>query len=166
MGNLTLRRKAFVDEYLKDYNATRAAIRAGYSERSAAVTGSRLLRNANVLKTIQSNIMGPDEAALQITDIARGDMGDFLDISSMAFHVDLDKAKEARLTKLIQKVKMRTTTTINKDGVETETHDIEIALYDKLSALEKIGKLHKMFTEIIEHSGTVFVDFGEDVKKL
>jgi len=165
-GKLTHKQQAFVTEYLKDYNATQAAIRVGYSGHTAKQQGSRLLTNADVLAAIQSNIMGQDEAALQITDIARGDMGDFLDIGSMAFSVDLNKAKEAGKTKLIQKVKMRTTTTLNKDGVETETHDIEISLYDKLSALEKIGKLHKMFTERIEHTGTVFVDFGEDTNKL
>jgi len=165
-GKLSHKQQAFVSEYLKDYNATQAAIRAGYSERSAAVTSSRMLRKANILDAIQANIMGRDEAALQITDIARGDMGDFLDITSMAFQVDLNKAKEAGKTKLIQKVKMRTTTTLNKDGVETETHDIEISLYDKLSALEKIGRLHKMFTDRIEHTGTVFVEFGEDTNRL
>jgi len=152
-GKLSHKQQAFVSEYLKDYNATQAAIRAGYSERSAAVTSSRMLRKANILDAIQSNVMSREEVTLQLTDIARGDMGDFLDISSMAFQVDLNKAKEADKTKLIQKVKMRTTTTLNKDGVETETHDIEISLYDKLSALEKIGKFHKIFADRVEYSG-------------
>ena len=38
----------FVQEYLKDTNATQAAIRAGYSANGAKVQGSRLLTNANV----------------------------------------------------------------------------------------------------------------------
>lgn len=38
--NLTPKRERFVDEYLVDLNATQAAIRAGYSARSAEVTGS------------------------------------------------------------------------------------------------------------------------------
>jgi len=45
---LTPRQKCFVGEYLLDLNATKAAIRAGYSEKSAEVTGSRMLRNAKV----------------------------------------------------------------------------------------------------------------------
>jgi phage terminase small subunit len=40
---LSVKRRAFVDEYLVDLNATQAAIRAGYSRRSACTLGSRLL---------------------------------------------------------------------------------------------------------------------------
>ena len=42
---LSAKRAAFVVEYLVDHNATQAAIRAGYSERSAKMTGSRLMTN-------------------------------------------------------------------------------------------------------------------------
>ena len=42
----------FVAEYLIDHNATQAAIRAGYSERSAKEQASRLLTNANVVAAI------------------------------------------------------------------------------------------------------------------
>ena len=43
----------FCREYLIDLNATQAAIRAGYSERTAKSQGSRLLTNANVLARIK-----------------------------------------------------------------------------------------------------------------
>jgi len=46
--SLTLKQPRFVAEYLKDLNATQAAIRAGYSRKTAEVQGSRLLRNALV----------------------------------------------------------------------------------------------------------------------
>ncbi len=42
----------FVDEYLIDQNATRAAIDAGYSANSARSQGSRLLTNADIVRTI------------------------------------------------------------------------------------------------------------------
>ena len=45
---LTPKQAKFVREYLKDSNGKAAAIRAGYAEGSAKVTGSRLLTNANV----------------------------------------------------------------------------------------------------------------------
>jgi phage terminase small subunit len=47
------RRKRFIAEYLKDSNATQAAIRAGYSRRSAATEGMRLLRNAEIVSAIR-----------------------------------------------------------------------------------------------------------------
>ena len=45
---LRLRQRRFVDEYLVDLNATQAAIRAGYSERTARFQAARLLTNANI----------------------------------------------------------------------------------------------------------------------
>lgn len=48
MSKLTPKQRRFVEEYLVDLNATQAAIRAGYSARSADVTGSRLLANAKI----------------------------------------------------------------------------------------------------------------------
>ena len=49
---LTAKEERFCQEYIIDYNATKAAIRAGYKEKSAAVQGSRLLKNDNVLAYI------------------------------------------------------------------------------------------------------------------
>jgi phage terminase small subunit len=43
----------FVEEYLVDLNATQAAIRAGYSPKSAECQGSRLLRNVKVAAAIR-----------------------------------------------------------------------------------------------------------------
>jgi len=51
---LTARQERFVEEYLVDLNATAAAIRAGYSPKSAHVEGSRLLTNAKVAAAISA----------------------------------------------------------------------------------------------------------------
>jgi phage terminase small subunit len=42
---MTPRQQRFLDEYLVDLNATQAAIRAGYSTRTANEQGARLLAN-------------------------------------------------------------------------------------------------------------------------
>ena len=52
-AKLNPKQKRFVDEYLVDLNATQAASRAGYSERTAKVQGSRLLTNVIVAEAIQ-----------------------------------------------------------------------------------------------------------------
>jgi hypothetical protein len=49
---LTPKQAAFVQEYLKDLNATQAAIRAGYSEKTAAEQASRLLSNVKVQEAV------------------------------------------------------------------------------------------------------------------
>lgn len=50
---LTERQQRFVDEYLVDLNATQAAIRAGYSPRTANEQGARLLTKVSVQNAIQ-----------------------------------------------------------------------------------------------------------------
>ncbi|NOV25900.1 terminase small subunit [Cupriavidus necator] len=50
---LTDKQRRFVDEYLIDLNATQAAIRAGYSERTASEQSSRLLGNVKVAAAIE-----------------------------------------------------------------------------------------------------------------
>src|SRR5262245_50005293 len=47
------RQELFVREFLSDANATRAAIKAGYSEHTAKQIGSRLLTNVEVQAAIQ-----------------------------------------------------------------------------------------------------------------
>ena len=74
-------------------------------------------------------------------------MGDFMDIGSMAFSLDLNKAKELGLTRLIKKVRQKTVTTVAKDGTEEETNTIEIELYDAQAALVQLGKHLDIFKD-------------------
>ena len=60
---LTPRQAAFVAEYLIDLNATRAAIRAGYSGESAYSQGQRLLKNAEVAAAVEA---GKAERAAEV----------------------------------------------------------------------------------------------------
>lgn len=53
MSKITPKQQAFVDEYLKDLNATQAAIRAGYSQKTANEQGARLLANVSVRSAIE-----------------------------------------------------------------------------------------------------------------
>ena len=56
MAELTPKQEQFVSEYVKDFNATQAAIRAGYSEKTAGVQGSVLLKNPNVSEEVKKRI--------------------------------------------------------------------------------------------------------------
>lgn len=53
VARLTEKQKCFVAEYLVDLNATQAAIRAGYSEKTAYSQGQRMLKNVEVQAAIQ-----------------------------------------------------------------------------------------------------------------
>lgn len=54
VGKLTAKQEAFIREYLVDLNATQAAIRAGYSARTARAQGNRLLTNADVAAAVEA----------------------------------------------------------------------------------------------------------------
>lgn len=64
MSKLTPKQARFVDEYLIDLNATQAAIRAGYSEKTADKIGSQLLGKTRVLEAIQKGQAKLSEACL------------------------------------------------------------------------------------------------------
>ena len=69
----TFRQDRFVSEYLVDLNATRAAIRAGYSEHTADVQASRLLRNVQVKTAILAKQQETEQRLqLQRDDIIKG----------------------------------------------------------------------------------------------
>ena len=53
LARLEPKQAMFVREYLKDLNATQAAIRAGYSKKGASVQASRLLANAKVADAVR-----------------------------------------------------------------------------------------------------------------
>lgn len=61
--DLTPKQERFVEEYLKDLNATQAAIRAGYSEKTAQEQSSRLLSNVMIQQFIQQRRMVLSEKA-------------------------------------------------------------------------------------------------------
>src|SRR3954470_8469369 len=75
------RQARFVAEYLVDLNATQAAVRAGYSARSAYSTGERMLRNAEVAAAIaeaqaarsRRTEVTADRVVLELARVAFGD---------------------------------------------------------------------------------------------
>ena len=170
---MTNRQRVFIEEYLKCWNATEAARRSGYSEKTARQIGQKLLTNVVISEAIKQRIsekaMSADEVLIRLGEHARGDMADFLDISSVGFQIDLNKALQNGKTRLIKKAKMKTTITMNKDDQDTEIHDMEIELYDAQSALEKIGRYHGLFKDRqdINIEGKLSIlDIGEDITKL
>lgn len=58
---MTPKKQLFVQEYLIDLNATRAAKRAGYSEKTAYSAGQRLLKDVDVATAIQADVQKRSE---------------------------------------------------------------------------------------------------------
>lgn len=167
---LTRKREAWINEYLHCWNATEAARRVGFAHPNTQ--GPRLLLDVSIKAEIQArlseNAMSADEVLHRLAEHARGNMGDFIDIESMSFSLNLQKAKELGLTHLIKKVKDRVVMTSNRDGEETETHTLEIELYDAKSALDTLAKYHGLLVDRtdITSGGKVIKVVGFDVDQV
>ena len=84
MARLNDKQTRFVEEYCRDFNATQAAIRAGYSSDSARAIGCENLTKPNIAAAIAGRLktlaMPADEAVKHLGDIARTRLNDFLQV--------------------------------------------------------------------------------------
>ena len=135
----TYKQKAFIAEYLKDFNATQAAIRAGYSEKWAGPNSGKLLKNTKIAAEIKRHLaeraLSADEVLARISDQAKGSAEDYLTIDEWGYvSLDLERMKAEGKLHLVKKYKVT-------------KHATEIELYDAQSALVHLGKHHGLWTD-------------------
>jgi phage terminase small subunit len=144
MASWTDKQKRFVEEYCVDFNATQAAIRAGYSEKTAHVAGSRNLSDPDIKEAVEERLdklaMSAGEATKRLGDIARGDISDFFQVG------------EVQTDSGTQEVLMLDKEAVLEDGgavVKELTFDAngrpKLKLYDKQQALKTILDAHGEF---------------------
>jgi len=146
--DLTEKQYIFCKEYLIDYNATRAAIKAGYSEKTADSQSSRMLRNVKV-KTFIDNQTAKRANKLDVTK-------DMIvqELAKIAFH-DIRKMYDDKgMLISIPELDDDTAATIasfksRKENQGQDDYDIidEYKRYDKIKTLELLGKHLGMFSE-------------------
>lgn len=136
MAKLNDKQKRFVDEYLVDLNATAAAKRAGYSEKTARSQGQRLLTHVDIQAAIQKR-QARLRGKLEITQERVLD-----ELAAIAFANGTDFATIThnglvRLTPTdeVSEEKKKAVAAI-KEG----QYGTEIKLHDKVRALELLGK--------------------------
>lgn len=144
MARLTDKQKRFVAEYLVDLNATQAAIRAGYSEKSASRIAVELLNKTQVSEAIQK-AMKDREARTEITQdkvleelarVAFANGTDFARVTSKNGYkavelIDTDEVPPEKRSAIA--------------GIKEGKYGIEVSSYDKVRALELLGKHLGMF---------------------
>ena len=149
MAKLTEKQQRFVEEYLIDLNATQAAIRAGYSVKTAEQTASRMLSFVKVQSEIEKALaersrrtgINQDRVIQELAKIA------FVNITNIV-NDDceiLPDADEADLA-AIESVKVKTIPTKGGEvGIERE-----VKLSSKLKALEMLGKHLGMWNDKLD----------------
>src|ERR671919_587981 len=135
------RQQRFVDEYICDLNATQAAIRAGYSSRTAKAQGSRLLTNADIQRAVTARMA----ARSNRTEVAADRV--LLEIARLGFS-DLRRIfhQDGRLKRPDE---WDDDTAAAISSVEIVTRDLgdgvveyvrKVKLWDKGKALEQLSK--------------------------
>lgn len=137
---LTDRQRAFAEEYIIDFNASRAVRAAGYSEKGANVQGVQLLSNINVQEYVQHLIelrstrtkITADMVVAEIAKVAMLNVEDFYDDMGLKPLSELDENSKAAISSY-QTKRIKT----GKDQYE----DVPIMkVHDKMKALELLGK--------------------------
>ncbi|MCL5292551.1 MAG: terminase small subunit [Actinobacteria bacterium] len=147
MAKLTPKQTSFAEEYLIDLNATQAAIRAGYSPKSAEAEASRQLRNVKVKAAVANAIaerskrtgVSQDRIILELAKIALVNAIDVINMDEATIRGDANREDTAAIASV--KVKIIPT---GKDGAIIER---EVKVYDKIRALELLGKHLGMFKD-------------------
>jgi phage terminase small subunit len=157
---ITNKQRAFIAAYIaNDFNATQAAIAAGYSEATAYSQGSRLLKNVEIRAAIdaflEENTMSAKEVLFRLTQHARGDIGDIWDESTG--QVDWEKARNTGKTGLIKTIYHKTTRISRGADDDMEIMEDQITLHDPQKALTLIGKQRGLFTDKQELEGEIRV---------
>ena len=138
MAKLTLKQKKFADEYIISGNATIAAIKAGYSEKTAGQTGAENLKKPYIKSYIEERlaeldsekIAGQEEILQYLTSVMRGEH--------------------------------REQTLIGMGQGFQETTYIDVGSKDRIKAAELLGKRYSMWTDKQELTQrTIEITVGE-----
>lgn len=146
MARMTAKQKMFCDEYLIDLNATQAAIRAGYSKKTARKIGQENLTKPDIKQYIEQRmaekesrlIADQDEVLKYLTSVMRGEsQSEVVVVEGQG-----DGYSEAR--------------TMQKAPDEKE----------RLRAAELLGKRYGLYTEKVEQlvdmDLNIVIDYGDD----
>jgi phage terminase small subunit len=153
---LTAQKQLFADRYVvlndgRKGAGAQAARDAGYSQKAAAQQASRLLKDVDVIAYMESRVspvlstapaivggkMEADEVLTRLTNIARGNLGEFI---TPGGNIDIAAGKGP--LHLLKRVKTKHS--------EKMGDELEIEMYDALDALKVLAKHHRLIDRVAE----------------
>ena len=154
MDKLTPKQQLFVQEYVADLNATQAAIRAGYSKKTAYSIGHENLSKPEIQEAIAEYTKSKCETVgINIEEVLR-------EYRRIAF-LDIRKAFDENghllpIHEMPEDV-ARAIAGVDVTSLNSEDNQLtitsKIKLIDKRGALQDLGKYLKMFADRVEHTG-------------
>jgi len=157
----TDKQRRFVEEYLVDLNATQAAIRAGYSEKTAGNIGFENLQKPEISKEIQAAIaersertqVTQDRVISELARIGFSDMRDFARWGEGGVRLLESEDLAEDHARCVAEV---------SQSISDSGGSLRFKLHDKVGALRDLGKHLGMFTEKHEHSGDIRIQVVYD----
>lgn len=139
MKKLTIKQKKFADEYIISGNATQAAIKAGYSKKTARFTGAENLTKPNIKSYIDERMKKLEEEAI----------ADQTEVLKYLTRVLRDEEKEEVL--------------VNVGNFEQEIQSMKVSTKDKIKAAELLGKRYGSWTDKVDISSTEGIKIIDDI---
>lgn len=175
MAKMTERQQRFCDEYLIDLNATQAAIRAGYTAKYANTNAPKLLQNTAVAEYIaqrkadrvQRTEITQDMVLRELANIAFSNAADYAAVVERDAELTQENGTVIKLYdadgnpvkyKTVEPVLTSELTEDQKRAlavIKRGRDGFEVKPYDKVRALELLGKHLGMWTEKVEVGGQI-----------
>lgn len=154
---LNVRQKRFISEYQKDLNATQAAIRSGYSKRSAHVTGTRLLKQARIAKVLtaheeqrlSASDVQADRVLTELARIAFSDLRGVFDERGNLLHPQQLREDVARAIASVEV----------SHNASTGERVTKLKAWNKNQALETLAKHLGLTRDEVKHSGAITISW-------
>lgn len=171
-ATLTPKQQAFVAEYLVSLNASEAALRAGYSPKTAPFIGAENLKKPQIAAKIAESMTARAERVEVTADDVLAELLTLMRSDVRHFTVDdrgnlqLAPGAPDKAWRAVSSVKHK----IRTDGDGQTTREIEFRLWDKNSAIEKVAKHIRFFPpeqkELTGKDGGPMLVAGVDVDDL
>lgn len=154
ISELPLKHQRFIVEYLQDLNITQAALRAGYSPKTAAVQGSQLLNRLKAYvepmagKHIQPKLMKAADVVDSLVRIASTDIRDFMKWEGNDLVIKSSDELKPEQAQCIESVTLHETRHVKY---------IKLKLHSKVKALDALAKHHNLFKQVMASRGLMVV---------
>lgn len=163
---LTPKQQRFVDEYLLDLNATQAAIRAGYSQKTARQIGNRMLTNVDIQSAIEKSMQSragrteitQDMVLRELAKIGFSDIRKLVRWGNTEIVSGVDDEGEPTVEVhhglcLVGADNIDDATAAAISEISEGREGLKVKLHDKKGALVDIGRHLGMFKDRVEHTG-------------
>ena len=157
MNKLTPKQRQFINEYLVDFNATKAAARAGYSAKTAYSQGQRLLKNVEIQEALvqrrqeifDANDLTPEKVVAELVKVAFASMSTYTSWGPLGVKLVASNELPEGAAAAVAEV---------TESISEKSYNLRFKLHDKAASLDKILKYLQWKQET--------VDLGERISKL